>query len=149
MCPNGCKKYPLSQPDYETDWHTWDCFECGLTLPRSVDLECERLIGMWRDVSLRPILVGLFPELVEGFGTMVSILDSSEKAQLDQLHELLDCVQNDMTLSGLDEFEGRELCGTLAEVLYAFFQHHETIRMKLEDWESSFARKNPPRHFDQ
>jgi hypothetical protein len=111
--------------------------------------ETEHVIELWRDVSLRPVLLKLLPELAGRFGNMVTIVDISNKIQLDQLHNLLDCVQNDMTLSGLDEFEGRELCGTLAETLFAFFQHHETMRMKLEDWESSFCRKSPPRHFDQ
>jgi hypothetical protein len=82
MCPNGCD-FKLQAPDYECDWHSWDCYRCGLDLPRLVDIDVKDLIEMWRNVELRPVLLAMLPELKERWGSVNARRTAEEDAKSD------------------------------------------------------------------
>lgn len=66
--------------------------------------------------------------------------NSSDKMHLEELHSLLDCVENDMTLNGIDEFDVENL-GTLGQTLLEFFQYHETVLAELKELRVRFAKQ--------
>ena len=57
------------------------------------------------------------------------------KASLDELHDLLDCINSDMSLSETDEWLefDENNSGTLACTLYDFMQHHKKILKQRDD----------------
>lgn len=65
-------------------------------------------------------------------------MDSAGKSNLEELHSLLDCVENDMTLNGIDEFHVENL-GTLGQTLLEFFQFHEQVLAELKELRVRFA----------
>ena len=65
-------------------------------------------------------------------------MDSADKSHLEELHSLLDCVENDMTLNGIDEFHVENL-GTLGQTLLEFFQFHEHVLAELKELRVRFA----------
>lgn len=66
--------------------------------------------------------------------------NSYDKMHLEELHSLLDCVENDMTLNGIDEFNVENL-GTLGQTLLEFFQYHETVLAELKELRVRFAKQ--------
>jgi len=97
---------------------------------------------------LKSQIDGCLDSIRGGSAASERALQYTDKLALEELHTLIDCIEQGNTLNGLDEIDGANM-GTLGQVLFEFFQHHEVIRKRLEDWETAFARKNPPRHFDQ
>ena len=65
-------------------------------------------------------------------------MNSADKSHLEELHSLLDCVENDMTLNGIDEFHVENL-GTLGQTLLEFFQFHEQVLAELKELRVRFA----------
>jgi len=65
-------------------------------------------------------------------------MNSADKSHLEELHSLLDCVENDMTLNGIDEFHVENL-GTLGQTLLEFFQFHEHVLAELKELRVRFA----------
>lgn len=51
------------------------------------------------------------------------VTNATAERQLNGLHKLIDCIQDDMTLKGLDEV-GIEDFDTLGETLLAFMRFH-------------------------
>ncbi len=65
-------------------------------------------------------------------------MDSARESHLEELHSLLDCVENDMTLNGIDEFHVENL-GILGQTLLEFFQFHEHVLSELKELRVRFA----------
>ena len=65
-------------------------------------------------------------------------MDSARESHLEELHSLLDCVENDMTLNGIDEFCVENL-GILGQTLLEFFQFHEHVLSELRELRVRFA----------
>ena len=66
------------------------------------------------------------------------MLNSADQSHLDELNSLLDCVEKDMTLNGIDEFNVESL-GILGQTLLEFFQYHETILSEVKELRLRFA----------
>ena len=56
----------LRQPDYESDWPDWDCYNCGLCIPRSVRVDGLAIIEAYRDPELRASVIKMNPDIEFG-----------------------------------------------------------------------------------
>jgi len=61
-CPN-CGSERLYKPWAMGDCFEWDCFECGLEVPRHITAEGAGLLDLWEEESFRPILRVLFTDV--------------------------------------------------------------------------------------
>jgi len=58
---------------------------------------------------------------------------------LDELHELLDCVESDMSLNGIDEFN-RDSLSSLGQTLYDVLLHGNAATVRLKNANDSLTR---------